>query len=270
MIIRDLSSKSEILSILQSDRLYAAYPIGDLVDGLFEQTRWIMAEDPSGANALGMIFTGLTTPVLFLMGDASAVETLVREKLTLQQTYLTVRTEHMRAVATAYSCNDTRHMWRMHVDKTSFQPVATKVRRLYAKDIDELNKLYSWGGNDFFAAFQVENGVYYGAEADGRLVAAAGTHVVAPLYGIAAVGNVYTHPDFRGRGFATACTGAVVAELLDKDCANIVLNVRQDNTPAVRAYTHLGFRVHCPFIETLGQRKPALARLAGRLARRMF
>lgn len=265
MIIRDLSSKSEILSILQSDKLYAAYPIGDLSDGLFEQTRWAVAEDGAGGSALGMVFTGLATPALFLMGATGAVQALVADRLTPQQAYLTIRPEHWRAVAAVYHCNDVRQMWRMHVTKDLFRPVDARARRLFVADVPELNRLYSWGGHDFFAAYQVEHGVYFGAEADGRLVAAAGTHIVAPHYGIAAVGNVYTHPDFRGRGFATACTGAVVAELLAKDCASIVLNVRQDNTPAVRAYTHLGFRVHCPYIETLGERKTGLARIAGRL-----
>ena len=63
------------------------------------------------------------------------------------------------------------------------------------------------------------------------LVAAAGTHVISRTARLAVVGNVLTHADFRGRGFATAVTGAVTAELL-RSCDQVVLNVRADNPPA--------------------------------------
>ena len=46
------------------------------------------------------------------------------------------------------------------------------------------------------------DGVYYGVRVDGRLVAAAGTHVISPTARLAVVGNVMTHVDFRGRGYA--------------------------------------------------------------------
>jgi GNAT superfamily N-acetyltransferase len=127
--------------------------------------------------------------------------------------------------------------------------------RLGPDDVGRLNNLYSWGGPSFYAAYQMEHGIFYGASVAGQLVAAAGTHAIAPEYGIAAVGNVYTHPDHRNRGLAKACTAAVVADLLRLGCRNVVLNVRQGNEPAVSAYTAIGFRVHCPFVEAPGRRK---------------
>jgi predicted GNAT family acetyltransferase len=51
-----------------------------------------------------------------------------------------------------------------------------------------------------------------------------------------------THADFRGRGYATAVTGAVTAELL-RFCDQVVLNVRADNPPALAAYRRLGYQV---------------------------
>ena len=51
--------------------------------------------------------------------------------------------------------------------------------------------------------------------------------------GLAAVGNVLTHRDYRGRGFAKIVTGAVTQELL-RFCDQVVLNVRSDNPPALR------------------------------------
>jgi predicted GNAT family acetyltransferase len=70
---------------------------------------------------------------------------------------------------------------------------------------------------------------------------------------LAVVGNVLTHVDFRGRGFATAVTGAVTAELL-RTCDQVVLNVRADNPPALNAYRRLGYTEHLRFEERLVHR----------------
>ena len=59
--------------------------------------------------------------------------------------------------------------------------------------------------------------------------------------------------DYRGRGFATAVTGAVTAELL-RTCDQVVLNVRSDNPPALNAYRRLGYAEHVRFEERLVHR----------------
>jgi predicted GNAT family acetyltransferase len=61
---------------------------------------------------------------------------------------------------------------------------------------------------------------------------------------------VLTHAHYRGRGFATATTGAVTAELL-RFCDQVVLNVRSDNPPALQAYRRLGYQEHVRFEERL-------------------
>ena len=70
---------------------------------------------------------------------------------------------------------------------------------------------------------------------------------------LAVVGNVLTHVDYRGRGYATAVTGAVTAELL-RYCDQVVLNVRSDNPPALQAYRRLGYAEHVRFEERLVHR----------------
>ena len=70
---------------------------------------------------------------------------------------------------------------------------------------------------------------------------------------MAAVGNVLTHHDFRGRGFAKQTTSAVTQELL-RTCDDVVLNVRSDNPPALNAYRRLGYAEHVRFEERLVHR----------------
>ncbi len=94
---------------------------------------------------------------------------------------------------------------------------------------------------DAFAADQLAQGVFFGLRSGHELVAIAGTHVLAPDLGVAAVGNVFTRPDLRGQGLGTRVTAAVVGELIESGVRTIVLNVAMDNQPAISVYRKLGF-----------------------------
>jgi GNAT superfamily N-acetyltransferase len=144
-------------------------------------------------------------------------------------------------------------MIRMWVDRGTFQPVMSRVERLLPVEVHELNRLYQLGFAAWLPSSAVAEGVYYGIRINGRLVAAAGTHVVSREASLAVVGNVLTHADHRGRGYAKAVTSAVTAELL-RYCDQVVLNVRADNPPAIAAYRHLGYQDHCRFEERLARR----------------
>lgn len=108
---------------------------------------------------------------------------------------------------------------------------------------------------DAFTPGQVFAGAFFGVEEQGRLVAAAGTHVLSETYNAAAIGNVFTHPDYRGRGYAQITTSAVCAELARRGIRTIVLNVAQSNAAAIHVYAQLGFKKYAPFIEGVAVRK---------------
>ena len=67
------------------------------------------------------------------------------------------------------------------------------------------------------------------------------------------VGNVFTHPQHRGRGYATAVTSAVTDALL-RYCDTVVLTVDPSNHPAVRAYERLGYNEVCQLVEASAAR----------------
>jgi ribosomal protein S18 acetylase RimI-like enzyme len=144
-------------------------------------------------------------------------------------------------------------MVRMWVDRPTFRPYPANVQRLHPADIGELNRLYQLGFASWLPSTSIAEGVYYGVRVNGRLVAAAGTHVISREARLAVVGNVLTHVDHRGRGYATAVTGAVTQELL-RFCDQVVLNVRSDNPPALQAYRRLGYAEHVRFEERLAHR----------------
>jgi len=84
------------------------------------------------------------------------------------------------------------------------------------------------------------------------LIAAAGTHLFAPEEGAAAIGNVYTRRDRRGRGLSRIVTSAVLHRL--RHLKTVGLNVRNDNAAAIRVYESLGFVKHCDFFEAIARR----------------
>jgi len=148
-------------------------------------------------------------------------------------------------------------MLRMATDRATFRPGPPGAIRLSARDTNELNRLYGLGMTGWLPSAAVEEGVYYGIRSGGRLVAAAGTHVIGQGMGLAVVGNVMTRADQRGRGYAKAVTGAVTAELLAA-VPDVVLNVRADNPPAIAVYRALGYAEHARFEERLVHRRGTL------------
>jgi ribosomal protein S18 acetylase RimI-like enzyme len=253
--VRGVSDREEIASFLRRDRLYAAYALGDLDSPSRNRCTWGMAFDPSGeAVALAVHHDGLIPQPLFLMGDAEGCREILAEVVKPRDAYFQGTAEHSSAIAELYELEAPLAMLRMVVDAESFEPFAGAAERLYAADIEDLNQLYQLGFRGDFPASVLEEGVYYGVRVRGRLVAAAGTHVISARERIAVVGNVMTHVDYRGHDFAKMVTSAVTAELLDR-VDDVALNVHADNVPAVAAYARLGYREHCRLVERLGRRR---------------
>jgi ribosomal protein S18 acetylase RimI-like enzyme len=252
---RAVSDRGEIASFLQTDRAYAAYALGDLDGPNRGRAAWGMAYDDGGRpTALVMHHEGLVPQPLFLMGAPEGCRAVLESVLKPRDAYLQATAQHEAAVRDLYELDAPVSMLRMVVDRDRFTPFAGPAERLSALDIDDLNRLYQLGFRAGFPPSVVEDGVYYGVRVRGRLVSAAGTHAVNAREGIAVVGNVMTHTDFRGHDFAKMVTSAVTAELLDR-VTDVALNVHADNEPAVAAYTRLGYRTHCQLIERLARRR---------------
>ena len=258
MRTRTLTGKSRILPYLETDRLYAAYAIGDLEPGLFEQCTWVGAEQAGELKAVALHFRGLDPPALLLMGEVDGLRAVLLEDLFPERVYLTCRTEHLAMAREFYAWDEPILMWRMALQRARFQPVEGDCVLLTQRHTDQLTALYALGEGNAFSPSQIGLGVFYGISVGGRLVSVAGTHLVSPTYGVAAVGNIFTHPDHRNLGYGTMTTGAVVTHLLQTGIRDIILNVGQENRVAIRIYEGLGFERHCPYLEG-----PAWRRTAG-------
>jgi ribosomal protein S18 acetylase RimI-like enzyme len=255
--VRATRDRGFLRAFLERDRLLAAYAICDLDEKEFARTRWGVAEDADGPVAIALEYNGVAPQPLFVMGDADGIVAVLRELIRPRAAYLAGLPEQLPAVETLYRVEPGPQMVRMWVDRHSFQPFPGSVQRLLPADIGELNRLYNLGFTSWLPSESISNGVYYGIRAGGRLVAAAGTHVVGTEARLAVVGNVMTHREYRSRGYAKITTSAVTQELL-RTSDEVVLNVRADNPPALAAYRSLGYREHLRFEERLIHRRGTL------------
>lgn len=260
--VKRVEAKKEIYSFLRLDRLYAAYAIGDLEPALFRECEWYAALRYGRVTALCLRFTGLPPDRVFFMGAADDLMPILDGALKTKRAHFALKPVHLSVLGKFYSLQAVEDMFRLVLTADDFVPVDGLVVRLGQGHVHRLQQLYRWGGDVAFAPYQLEQGVFYGVEKGGRLVATAGTHLVSRTYRLGIIGNVFTHPDYRGLGYATLCTSAVVEELLSQS-VDVVLNVEQGNEAAIKLYQRLGFRVYCPFIEALGHRK-------GTVHRRLF
>ena len=250
ILAQETSDRAMLRAFLDKDRLFSAYALCDLDDREFLRTRWGAATVGRELIAVVLQYAGYSPQPIFVLGENAGIEAILAHVIKPRAAYVAARPEHLTAIASSYRIESGPPMLRMWVDAANFRPFPGEVERLLPVEISDLNRLYQLGFASWLPASAITDGLYYGVRVGGRLVSAAGTHVISPTARLAVVGNVMTHTDSRGHGYATAVTGAVTADLL-RFCDQVVLNVRADNTPALAAYKRLGYQPYVSFEERL-------------------
>jgi ribosomal protein S18 acetylase RimI-like enzyme len=255
--VRGTRDREMLRQFLDQDRLFAAYAVADLDPSEFERTRWGIAFDDRAPVSVVLEYRGISPQPLFAMGDPAGVAAILGDVIRPRVAYLGSKPDVVPAVRQHYRVEAAAPMVRMAVDRKAFRPVVGDAVRLDQADARHLNRLYELGLTSYLPEGAVAAGIYYGVRRGTRLIAAAGTHVISPTYGLAAVGNVYTSREHRGEGLAKVVTSAVTAELF-RTVDTVVLNVRADNPPALAVYRSLGYREHTQFEERLVHRQTSL------------
>ena len=254
-VVQPVVDIASIRSILAPRVEYTAYALGQLEPALFPRTRWYYARGTTGTG-LVLHSRGGLGDATFVLGDPDAVSAILSIHPGTAQTYATCQPQHLDTLRRYFRLANQQPMIRMAVTRERFEPVVDQPTAVLSGiDIRKVNALYgSEGGPSYYIPEHIDAGVYRGVVMEGRLVAIAGTHVVSRQEGVAVVGNVFTHPEYRGKGYATATTSAVTDTLL-KYCDHVVLTVDPNNTPAVAAYARLGYREVCQLVEASAARR---------------
>lgn len=268
-VIRRLRDVDGVRAHLEKARAYSAYAIAYLDKRLFPMADFYEAVS-GDRSALVMHGRGGLGPSTITLGDTALVGQLLSLHPGPRQAFVTCEPEHIDTVLTTHNVWRPQTMLRMQLAKVDFAPPAPRgnVRRLIEADAFELNRLYNEESTRYTGR-QIVEGVYFGAFHRGWLIAAAGTHIYSKREGVAVIGNVFTHQDFRGRGLGTAVTAAVASELLES-CELTVLNVDPANRTARHIYEQLGFKETGRLVEAMSTRRhayslvPALRRFVAR------
>jgi GNAT superfamily N-acetyltransferase len=248
--VQRLTDTSTIREILAADSAYAAYALAQLEPRLFSLSEWYGATGPAG-SALVLHSRGGLGRALFASGDPAALDAILSLHPGARFAFGSLHLEHRAVMEKYFILTRPQTMIRMSITPQALRvPGGHEAVRLTGRDVNAVNRLYSIeGGPTSYRAVHIDDGVYYGIIDNGKLIAIAGTHVVSRREGVAVVGNVFTHPRFRGQGHAKKVTAAVSDELL-RTCQLVVLTVEESNEPAVAAYRRIGYEPVCTLHET--------------------
>ena len=245
---------ADIQDVLETDRVWCAYALADLFPPYVDQAAWRWRPD-----AVVLCYRGFEPPILFAHGEPAVVAELFDEVAEGLYQFGLLAT-HRALIQHRWVPRKESRMWRM-VLPAGARPPATgdAVAPLRQNDLPSLQTLFEGQPDlpDAFHPSQLDDGCFFGVWEGSHLIAVAGTHVVSQAAGVAAIGNVYTRSDRRGRGLGQSTTAAVTAELLRREIRTIVLNVAMDNEPALRVYRALGFMPFCGYYEGVAELKPA-------------
>ncbi|MUL37211.1 GNAT family N-acetyltransferase [Gloeocapsopsis dulcis] len=241
-----LHDKNEIEVLLRQNTFLHLYSIGDLDDFFWQHTTWYGLQENTLKQVV-LLYTGSSLPVLLgLTAEPILMAHLLRSIIHLlpRQFYAHLSGDLAQVFAGDYQIQS--HGLHHKMALTNSQLLAdfdtSEVVQLTVENADEIEDLYRLSyPENWFDSRMLETGYYYGIRRGNNLVSIAGVHVYSPQYKVTALGNITTHPQFRGQGLSKSVTARLCQELL-KTVSYVGLNVKADNAIAIACYEKLGFK----------------------------
>lgn len=254
MKIECLCNKNEIEAFLRKNVGLHIYSLGDLDDFFWQDTQWHALKEGKEIQALALLYTGQQLPTLQAMSEQAG---LMRKLLRSISHILPDRFHaHLspgveEAFKGRYQLESHEKHYKMVLNSKRLPDSidCSQVVRMTEGDLSQMLRLYeeAYPGN-WFDPRMLQTKQYFGIKIDNKLVSVAGIHVYSKKYGVAALGNITTHPDYRGRSFAQSVT-ARLCRSLSENVGHIGLNVKANNTAAIALYKKLGFEITAPYYE---------------------
>lgn len=247
----EMRDRARIEAFLRRDRELHVYEIGDLDPFFWPATTWWAAVRGDAIAALALLYRGPAIPTLLVL-ERRDVEAAAWLASRLSPQLPDPLYSHL-SPGLAHAFGDRpREAQGTYLKMTLRQlaPVDTAdVERLGALDRTAIDAFYARAYPDnWFDPRMLETGEYFGVRDGDTLIGVAGVHVVSAQHGVAALGNIATHPEHRGCGIARRTTAAVCSSLLRR-VDTISLNVSAENAAAIRCYRALGFDIAATYEE---------------------
>ena len=254
-MIAPLHDRAEIAAWLRRAAAMHVYALADLDDFFWPNSHWwgwrAGSGDSDELRAVALLLQGFALPVCYAVAppdDPAMAQLLAALGSRLPaRSFVNLMCGGIGHLSGGHLENAAQFV-KMTISPALAQacPVAADVRLLTPAHLPALEALHpdvtaADGDQRFFAPYMLERWPYAGIFSGAELIAAGGCHVLSETYGVAAIGNVLTRPDARGRGLATRISQTLCTWLAPR-AATIGLNVKADNAVALRCYSRIGFR----------------------------
>lgn len=265
----DIRDRATLEAFFRRDVALHLYELGDLDPFFWPSTRWfgwarasaappaaivLLYATPAGSTLLALERTDVEAAGALL----EAVEPQLPDRLHAHLSPPLVETFRRKGWAVGSETPSKKMTLEVGAfEKRAATPTAASeaaspddVIALSVGDVAEVRRFYAEAYPDnWFDPRMLETGQYFGARTATGLAAIAGVHVYSPEYGVAALGNIATHPAHRRRGWASRVTRHLCQSLIDAGVTTIGLNVHADNASAISCYEALGFVETCRYGE---------------------
>lgn len=249
-----LSDKKIIESHFRKNTDLNIYQIGDLDDFFWGFTKWYASLENDKIRNIAMMYSEADPPVMIALCDSrfdDMKNLLIEIKDSLPSKFYShlspgineafLNTHVLRSYGKYYKMS----LGKMnHIDSDQ-----KKIRRLTPDDCIVIKNFYDKSyPENWFDKRMLETGKYFGYFIDDKLAGISGIHVYSEKYKVAALGNIATDPDLRGKSICTKVTAALCNDL-KRTCDNIGLNVSVKNAAAIKSYERIGFRIVAEYEE---------------------
>lgn len=255
MEFKILHDKSVILNYLKQNTELQIYSIGDLDDFFWSKTIWFALVDGETVKSIILLYAGLSDPTVLAIHHQNSDNTSkllkIIKPLLPYKFYAHLSPGLIELFSKQCINSHSGTHYKMVLKKSPPVVVDDNIQKLSTADLKMIEEFYALAYPDnWFDKKMLDTNKYYGYFMDNKLVGIAGIHVYSPEYKVAALGNITTHPDYRGQKIAYKLTSVLCSDLKN-NIDTIGLNVKADNTFAIKSYQKVGFEIVDSYVECL-------------------
>jgi predicted GNAT family acetyltransferase len=255
MVVVNLDDREVLASFFRRNGAAHAYELGDLDDFDWPHTVWFGWENDGRLEQVVLLYTQPRIPVLIAIAEPPE-QTMAELLAAITWSLPSVLYTHaspgvVDMLAARYVIEDPEPHLKLALARTDLLEQHELETEVLTRDhLDEVNAFYAEAyPGTWFVPRMLATGRYIGVRENGHLACIAGVHVHSPTWRVAALGNVATLPELRGRGLARGACTSLCRLLLGDGIETIALNVRADNAAAIASYTRLGFAPVTEYVE---------------------
>lgn len=253
----ETSNKTLLRGLFAATPGESLYLWSDLSEPFFSHCRWFASVGRGRAQGVVLLYSGLSDPSLQSAGSPMAVAAVLNSAAPLlpAEAWFKAPESHAESWRRFYHLEDEERLLSMLLPPET--QLNTKGAQVLDGDmnLEELLEVYADYPGHFFEPSGMKDNIYAVVREHGRVVSIAGTHTYSPEQGVAALGNVVTRRDSRGRGFARRAVAAVAAEARRRGCRVIGLHVAEDNRAAIQCYSRMGFSTAARLVQAWARRR---------------